>query len=252
MIAIAWTTLLALANDGTTTGIDRAPIPDVLNRMPRGARTEDLQLLAVDQSRRWVAYKRIVTIPEEPMEEPEPVGCNYAGAKNGDAGVELGVFDMTTGQTEKAWWVYEAVRKRKHCTPFKTSSKRLAEAKVRFAELGLDITSPPSRITLSALGLEERTPQVRVPAPVPEPNEHGVVQASDARKVSDTALWSDRREVYALHAMHHPMYGYSFEFPGGYRFEDDVVLVECHSHYGLRHNNRLCTFTPWLTVERQS
>ncbi len=88
---------------------------------------------------RYAAVKLVAT-DDSPRDEP----CDYAGMPTGQ-GVLLGLWDLDDERLVRGWPVYDWNTER-DCTDRATSERELAEAKKRFANLGIDIATPLTAI----------------------------------------------------------------------------------------------------------
>jgi hypothetical protein len=97
-----------------------------------------LEVLDVDPGAGKLAFRHLRTHNSE----AESHACTYPGVADPEGGVDLGVYDVQTGQRE-TWTVYALASEPSECTPEAEASRALAAAKARMTELGLDPTRKP-------------------------------------------------------------------------------------------------------------
>lgn len=101
------------------------------------------EFVVLDISETHAALKLVAHPDGDGGEEAPPVNCQYGGMQAWPtSGVTLAVVELATGRMER-FPVYAAVHSPADCTPEAASKKALADAKARFAQLGLQTDRRP-------------------------------------------------------------------------------------------------------------
>lgn len=195
------------------------------------ADTKQVVVLGVHPQRPWVAYRRLLKRPSAEGDEV-PFTCPYPGLDEGVIGVELGVFDATQGQNLYYWSIYAPAGRAEDCLTHEVSSSRLARAKAGFADLVIDISTPPVPATLASVGLTAKNTKLK---------------QNSTHKPTRHALWHGAKEVYARAYDDHPPDYHTVEFESAYAVGAQHVVLECvFDGTAFRGGVRRCTFTPPL------
>jgi hypothetical protein len=106
------------------------------------------EVLDVDPVAGRVAYRTV----NPPEGEVEPYDCGYGGMKEDPhSGVTLGLWSID-GPSVEEWVVYDVASAAEECTSEAVSKERLASAKARFAEVGLDPARKPAAVAATRSG----------------------------------------------------------------------------------------------------
>ncbi len=113
--------------------------------------TIDFKVLAINYEKQLVAFKHIfkqlTLYDEEGNAYLHPYNCKYAGMqKYPEAGVVLGVYDLSKQKYLKTFVIYNAASSQSECTDYKISKLMLDSAKQFFKKMNLDISQNPLAI----------------------------------------------------------------------------------------------------------
>jgi hypothetical protein len=118
------------------------------------------KVLDINYKNNLVAFKHIFKLltfyDEEGNAYQKPYNCKYAGMqKYPEAGVILGVYDLSKQEYLKTFVIYNAASQQSECSKIELSKIMLDSAKQFFKEKGLDISRKPSAIYFKDLGNQQ-------------------------------------------------------------------------------------------------
>ncbi|MEO0600757.1 MAG: hypothetical protein AAF211_04930, partial [Myxococcota bacterium] len=152
------------------------------------------------------------------------------------SGVQLGVFDLDQGKNLHGWWIYAPSSEVDACLSHEVSKQRLEQAKATFAEIGIDISTPPAPRPLQSVGLS-----------VDDRVASQLKQKGSDFELHGQSLWRSSEELYVReYADFHPDY-HRVSFGDAYSFRSRTFVVECvYAGVKFRGGVNRCTFTPPL------
>ena len=224
---------------------------------PGGSSVQLAKVLAVSADGSKLAWK--VVASDQP-EEMEPYPCGYAGMEKMPLSqVVIGVWDLQANTATESWTIYDAAFEAEQCTTHEESARRLASAKARFVELGLDIRTPPETLVVDGEGKLEWTSTTGthslIVTSVPR-----YAAATEEEEANDAmAAMSFITGVQAKHdatVLHTRLGEYSTMMAGGLTLSvplafaagDGVVLLERWNYSSMRGSGASFSFSPVLTL----
>ena len=121
--------------------------------------TVDFIVLDINLDNNLVAFKHVYNLrtTHDEMGDVHEQGCNcnYTGmSDNSEAGVVLGVYDLSTQEYLETFIIYKAAYNLSDCYDYETSISQLNLAKQYFTEHNLDISKKPQFLSFSDDKLE--------------------------------------------------------------------------------------------------